>query len=140
MVKSESTLRSDLKQCGIGWDRTIQKAIDQSSEADIQREIACLQEQQALRSIKPHGFLVEALRDPAWQPCDLAQPPGLVIAALQDHGVQCVILLDQKQVPFADLLEKYPLNKLEEMREIVSSSGSLWFQQRSVLRFSVFQS
>ncbi len=124
-------VKTELDVLGIRVNSTLAKLIKTTKEAEVLFAIEVLKAASLSSNVhNPSGFLVEAIRN-TWTPNEgyekkvemvifnewysIAQSLGLVMAATQLDGRQCVLTPQQEWIPFACMLSDYPLEKLKKM-------------------------
>ncbi|MBD2078322.1 DUF6262 family protein [Leptolyngbya sp. FACHB-17] len=118
-----SDLAAELVKLGVQLNTTIKRAVQEAPKEVLSKALESLKEASVERRVEnPSGFFYRAVTD-AWKPNEeyeqgnsntafnewyhLAHEFGLVQAATQIEGIQCV-LMDGKWIAFEEAASKYP--------------------------------
>ncbi len=124
-------IESELEALGLKPNSTLSKVISSTEEEAVLSAIESLKEAQGRGEVpNPIGFLVMAIKE-RWMPnenykhkaerilfnewYDIAKKRGLVEGAMGIDGVQYVLTVEGKQIPFSQMLIQYSLDTLKNM-------------------------
>lgn len=127
-----SAIKSELEELGIVINSTLKKTITSAPDEAILQAIASLKEAiSENRADDRVRFLMAAIKNSYAPNQDykkkqeliafnewftLAQSLGLVKASIYDEGVQYVITSQEEWMQFAEMIDRYPLEELQQMK------------------------
>lgn len=129
--KIDSAIKSELDTLGVKINPTLQKVLKSASSEVALQAIATLKEALSKTEVpNKEGFLVAAINN-SWIPNEdykkkqelvnfnvwftLAQSLGLVRYSMLEDDVQYVITAQEEWIPFSEMIDQYPLEKLQAM-------------------------
>lgn len=127
---NNSDLTAELVKLGVQLNTTIRRAIQEAPKDILLKALESLREASIERRVEnPSGFFYRAVTD-AWKPSEahekkslqsafnewyaLAQEAGIVQAATEIEGVQCVLLVDGNWISFDEVKNLYPVENLKD--------------------------
>lgn len=127
-ASKETEIEVELNRLGVAINPTLAKVIRAASKETVVAAIEALKEAMVSSTIeRPGGWLKRAIEE-GWKPNDSyaqkvdlkmfnewfsqAKAAGVVMASTQNDGQILVLTPNERWIPFAEMLERYPLSSL----------------------------